>query len=148
MIRLADTMSPMLSSDYRVRYAAEYWQLRIRWQKLCNLINDWDAGKLGFEPTCPRTLLDAQALYMRRYMRALEERAEIEGIDLCDLYGAGSLFGLTFNCGTCAKFVRTHGGCGLGYCNAYDVRTHEELTVMDCSEYDREDIGCDGKVQD
>lgn len=147
MIRLADTESPMLSSDYKARYAAEYWQLRIRWKKLCNLINDWDAGKLDFEPTCPRTLLDVQALYMYRYMKTLEERAVIEHIDLFDLYGTGSLFELPVKCGICTEFVQVHGECGLGYCNAYNMSTHAELAVMDCSEYF---IGSvyDGKVQD
>ena len=144
MIRLADSVIPMLSDDYRVRYAAEYWQLRIRWQNLCDLIKDWDAGRLDFEPACPRTLLDVQALYMHRYMMTLEERAEIEGIDLYDLYGTDSLFELQFNCGNCKEFVQTHGECGLGYCNAYNVRTHAELSVMDCSEYDREGVGYDG----
>ena len=82
MMKLRDTIELMTSDDYRERFAAEYWQLRIRWEKLSDLLNDWEEGKLDFEPTCPRELLERQVLYMYRYMEILQERAEMEYVDL------------------------------------------------------------------
>ena len=81
-MKLRDTIELMTSDDYRERFAAEYWQLRIRWEKLSDLLNDWEEGKLDFEPLCPRELLERQALYMYRYMEILQERAEMEYVDL------------------------------------------------------------------
>ena len=82
MMKLRDTIELMTSDDYRERFAAEYWQLRIRWEKLSDLLNDWEEGKLDFEPICPRELLEKQVLYMYRYMEMLQERAEMEYVDL------------------------------------------------------------------
>lgn len=41
-----------------------------------------EAETLGFEPSCPITVLDDQLYYMNEYLKSLEIRAEIEGIEL------------------------------------------------------------------
>ncbi|MBT9803469.1 crAss001_48 related protein [Blautia sp. MCC269] len=39
-------------------------------------------GTLDFKPTCTKQLLMEQERYMREYIRCLETRAEVEGVDL------------------------------------------------------------------
>ena len=82
MKELKDTVDGMLSSDYKERFKAEYYQLEYRTRKLDKMLNDWKQGKLNFEPTCTYGLLDHQRYLMKEYMRVLEQRAEIEGIKL------------------------------------------------------------------
>lgn len=82
MMELKDTIKLMTSKDYKERFAAEYLQTKIRYQKLHKMLVKLEAGKLGFEPTCPACLLDNQAKCMGEYLRSLEIRAEIEGVDL------------------------------------------------------------------
>ena len=72
----------MNSSDYKDRFKAEYQQVKIRHEKLHKMLVKWDAGTLDFEPTCSKALLMEQERYMREYIRCLETRAEIEGVDL------------------------------------------------------------------
>lgn len=81
-MELKDTVTMMVSNDYKVRFKAEYQQVKIRYQKLRAMINKYHAGKLNFEPTCPIEKLEDQLYYMNEYMKALEIRAEIENIDL------------------------------------------------------------------
>lgn len=81
-MELKDTVEFMLSSDYKNRFLAEYYQTKIRYKKLSTIIEQYTSGKLGFNPTCSLTLLREQRNCMREYMDALEERAEIEGIEL------------------------------------------------------------------
>ena len=82
MMELKDTVELMTSDDYEERFRAEYWQTYIRDAKLCKLLVDWDEGKLDFEPSCPRELLDRQCKAVGNYLIALEKRAVIEHIDL------------------------------------------------------------------
>ena len=79
---LKDTIEMMTSSDYKERFKAEYYQLKLRYDKLALMITKWDEGTLEFEPSCSRTLLSRQLHHMRMYMIDLETRAKIEGIDL------------------------------------------------------------------
>ena len=79
---LTETEEMMSSSDYKERFKAEYYQLEYRTRKLEKMLNDWKQGKLDFEPTCTYGLLDHQRYLMKEYMRVLEQRAEIEGIEL------------------------------------------------------------------
>ena len=80
MIELKETVSLMTSDNYEDRFKAEYLQLRIRIFKLANVLNNWEDK--GFKAKCPEDLLRRQHKDMVKYMLALEERAEIEGIDL------------------------------------------------------------------
>lgn len=81
-MELKDTIELMNSSDYKDRFEAEYQQVKIRHEKLHKMLVKWDAGTLDFEPTCSKALLMEQERYMREYIRCLEARAEIEGVDL------------------------------------------------------------------
>lgn len=82
MKELKDTIELMNSEDYKDRFKAEYWQTKIRYNKLHSMIVKHEAGTLDFEPTCPITKLMNQASCMGNYLKSLEVRAEIEGIDL------------------------------------------------------------------
>lgn len=82
MKELKDTIELMNSDDYKERFKAEYWQTKIRYNKLHNMLVKHTAGTLGFEPTCSIEVLEDQSYYMGNYLKSLEIRAEIEGIDL------------------------------------------------------------------
>lgn len=81
-MELKDTISMMESADYKERFKAEYHQLTIRISKLAGMLSAWDRGELGFSPTCPYGILEAQLNAMKVYQYCLQRRAEIEGIDL------------------------------------------------------------------
>ena len=81
-ITLKDTVSLMNSDDYKVRFIAEYMQLKIRYNSLRKMLIKLEAGTLEFTPTCDSTILENQAYYMENYLRALEVRAEVEKIKL------------------------------------------------------------------
>lgn len=68
--------------DYKGRMAAEYHELKTRYDKLHKMLVKYDAGKLEFTPTCPIELLREQASVMGRYLYILETRALIEEVDL------------------------------------------------------------------
>lgn len=79
---LGDTVSGMLSPDYKERFKAEYYQTKIRYTKLHNMLIKADAGTLEFTPTCPLDLLRDQKANMGKYLYCLEVRAQIEGVEL------------------------------------------------------------------
>jgi hypothetical protein len=82
MIELKDTVEMMNSDDYKERFKAEYLQTKIRYDKLHKMLVKYEAGTLDFEPTCPLNILIEQASHMGWYLKSLEVRAELEGIDL------------------------------------------------------------------
>ena len=82
MMELSYTVSMMESTDYQERYKAEYYQLKIRSEKLSAMLEKYKAGTLTFTPSCSYELLFEQLVYMRNYMRVLEERARIEEVEL------------------------------------------------------------------
>lgn len=81
-MELKNTIVAMVDSNYKVRFAAEYWQTKIRYDKLHDIITSYDAGTLNFELTCNISNLRAQARCMSQYLYELEVRAKIEDIDL------------------------------------------------------------------
>lgn len=81
-MELKDTVDLMNSEDYNDRLKAEYFQTKIRYDKLHKMLVKRAAGTLDFEPKCSVALLTEQKRYMGEYLRVLETRAEIEGIDL------------------------------------------------------------------
>ena len=81
-MELKDTIVLMNSDNYKERFKAEYWQTKIRYEKLHEMIVKYEAGVLKFEPKCPLKVLKEQASYMGQYLYILEVRAEIEGIKL------------------------------------------------------------------
>lgn len=78
-MELKDTIDLMNSSDYKDRFKAEYWQVKIRLEKLRKMIAKWQSGTLGFTPSCSLELLKEQVEPMQNYLDTLEVRAEMEG---------------------------------------------------------------------
>ena len=81
-MNLNNTVSMMNSDDYKERFKAEYWQTKIRYEKLHKLIVRHEAGTLDFKLSCPIMILEAQKRHMGEYLHVLQIRAEIEEIDL------------------------------------------------------------------
>ena len=74
-----ETIELMNSDDYQERFIAEYWQTKIRYDRLHEIIIKYSADTLGFTPASPMELLEMQASNMGNYLKILEIRAEIEG---------------------------------------------------------------------
>lgn len=81
-MELKDTIELMTSEDFKDRFIAEYAQLAIRYKGLSKMIVAYENGTLKFTPKCSIEILKQQLREMDAYMVTLEERAEIEGIDL------------------------------------------------------------------
>lgn len=91
-MELKDTIKLMDSEDYKERFKAEYYQTKIRYEKLKKLNNkieafhnlDYDKKNIMEEPKhdCPVTMLREQQQIMGNYLHILEVRAEIEKIKL------------------------------------------------------------------
>lgn len=86
MKKLSDTIDLMTSDDYKERFEAEYWQTKIRYEKLKDFCNRIEVAEMleGEVPKhdCPLALLREQQRYMGQYLGVLEKRAVIEGIEL------------------------------------------------------------------
>lgn len=82
IIELEDTIEMMNSNDYKERFRGEYFQAKIRYDKLDAMTVKYEAGTLTFTPKCSLELLKEQKKYMGNYIRCLKIRAEIEGIEL------------------------------------------------------------------
>ena len=78
----------MESEDYKERFLAEYLQTKIRYEKLKKFNNRIEAAEISnyniSEPKhdCPWCLLKDQQRAMGEYLRILEIRAVIEGIEI------------------------------------------------------------------
>lgn len=81
-MELKDTIALMESKDFKDRFRAEYFQLKIRYEKLDRMLEKWRNGKLDFEPTCPYKMLEEQLSVMWKYLCVLNMRAQLEGISL------------------------------------------------------------------
>lgn len=82
-MELKDTIELMQSNDYKERFKAEYYQTKIRYDKLRTIVVKMEAGTLEFEsPKCHINIFKEQLSCMGRYLYQLEIRAEIEGIKL------------------------------------------------------------------
>ena len=92
-MELKDTIEMMNSTDYKERFKAEYYQTKIRYEKLKKFNTKIEAanntkynrfGKVVEMPMhdCPDDLLRDQQAVMGNYLHILELRAEIEGITL------------------------------------------------------------------
>lgn len=79
---LYKTIELMQSEDYKNRFKAEYYQTKIRYDKLHRMTVKYQAGTLDFTPSCPLELLLDQKKHMGMYLHDLEVRAEIEDIEL------------------------------------------------------------------
>lgn len=81
-MELKDTVFLMESKDYKERFRAEYYQAKIRYDKLYKMVVKFEAGHLEFRPSCDIDFYKQQLEAMREYLYALEVRAELEGIEL------------------------------------------------------------------
>lgn len=81
-MELMDTVAMMQSEDFKERFRAEYFQTKIRRDKLAAMLVKLRAGKLDFTPKCEFWLLDQQRRQMEEYLNTLEIRAAVEEIDL------------------------------------------------------------------
>lgn len=79
---LKDNVAMMNSENYKERFRAEYFQTKIRYEKLHAMTIKYEAGTLNFTPSCSLELLNEQKRHMGNYLHCLEVRAEIEKIDL------------------------------------------------------------------
>ena len=87
-MELNETVTMMNNADYKERFKAEYWQTKVRYDKLHNMVVKLEAGTLDFEPTCPLRLFKKQLSAMGSYLYTLEVRAELEDVDLNDVDSA------------------------------------------------------------
>lgn len=79
---LKDTIELMKSEDYKDRFKAEYFQVKIRYDKLLVMYKKMCDGTLEFTSTCPKEFYILQLEYMNRYLDILKRRAKLENIDL------------------------------------------------------------------
>lgn len=81
-MKLIETVEMMNSEDYKERFRAEYFQLKIRIEGLDNMLKKYKEGTLPFTPSCSYDLLHSQLIAMQEYRNYLTLRAEIENICL------------------------------------------------------------------
>lgn len=78
---LLDTIQMMKSDDYKERFKAEYYQLKIRLEKL-NAMIIRKAVNPDFIPETSYLMLKQQSIIMEAYLKCLEDRAMAEHITL------------------------------------------------------------------
>lgn len=85
-MELKDTSKQMVSEDYKERFKAEYYQLKIRYEKLKHFCNRIEASELTMTSApahdCPYHMLREQQRCMGEYLHILEVRAIIENVEL------------------------------------------------------------------
>ena len=73
---LKDTIDLMTSDNYKDRFIAEYFQLKIRITKLRRTVENYSDMF-----TCPKSLLVSQLIAMQGYMSYLLDRMKLEYTD-------------------------------------------------------------------
>ena len=89
---MKDTAEMMTSDDYKERFKAEYYQTKIRYERLKSLNTQIEAAEATAircnnavkmpQVDCPHEMLERQQHIMGSYLHILEVRAVIEGIEL------------------------------------------------------------------
>ena len=64
-MELMETATMMESKDYKERFKAEYYQVKIRSEKLKAMLEKYKTGTLHFTPSCSYGLLHAQLVHMK-----------------------------------------------------------------------------------
>ena len=80
--KLKELTELVCSSNYKERFLGEYWSLKLRAEKLAEMIKRWEEGTLTFAPVCSQVILKEQLSVMQNYLIILEKRAKIENIAL------------------------------------------------------------------
>ena len=78
--KLKELTELVCSSNYKERFLGEYWSLKLRAEKLAEMIKRWEEGTLTFAPVCSQDILKEQLSVMQNYLIILEKRAKIENI--------------------------------------------------------------------
>ena len=73
-MELKDTISLMLSDDFKVRGVAEYLQIKIRTEQNRTFIKNWKRGELKFPPCNTLEQSEMQLKAMELYQFTLKER--------------------------------------------------------------------------
>lgn len=88
-MELESTLDLMLSPDYKNRLKAEYWQTKVRYEKLKRSNTEWEAYRItngmqavAKESKTPMEVLQQQERVMGEYLHLLELRAVLEGVEL------------------------------------------------------------------
>lgn len=87
-MELKDTIGYMCSEDYQDRFIAEYWQLKIRHDKLKIFIQKIEIAEEYYDGNnmpvhdCPLQLLKDQLYYMDALLDILDKRRIIEDITI------------------------------------------------------------------
>jgi hypothetical protein len=81
-MQLNETIKMMQSENFDERFKAEYKQLIIRSNGLKNMLQKYKQESLCFKPKCSYDILNGQLKAMKMYAEFLEERAQIEKIEL------------------------------------------------------------------
>ena len=71
----------MISDDQKEQLKAEYWQTKIRYEKLKSMLEKYETRLLDENLTCSPALLRWQLVYMEGYLRVLDARTLIERIN-------------------------------------------------------------------
>ena len=79
-LKLRDTVTMMLSDDYKDRLRAEFWQTFIRYRALSVSLNKWD--HVPYIHTQSRSVLERQAELMAGLLYIYMKRSIRESIDL------------------------------------------------------------------
>lgn len=86
IINLNQTIDMMRSENYQDRLRAEYWQLKLRYDRLRDLLTATKAAELMGEQlppmSSPLSVMREQCRAMEQYLRVLELRAACENINL------------------------------------------------------------------
>lgn len=79
-LELRNTVRPMLSDNYKDRIIAEFWQIFIRYRKLCAALNGWHYTINCGSPR--REEIEELGIIMADYLHVILKRAVREDIDL------------------------------------------------------------------
>lgn len=85
-MKLDDTVEFMLSNKYKERLAAEYWQLKYRYEKLKKAVDEHKSGVNTSKLTCIIGFYEQQLECMMKYLEILELRALVDDVTLEDYY--------------------------------------------------------------
>ena len=77
-----EIIAMLQSDDYKERFKGEYYLIKMKLEKLRQLLLKYENGTLDFTPSCSLALLKNQASVMKQYITILERRAEIEKVKL------------------------------------------------------------------
>ena len=94
--KLKELTELVCSSNYKERFLGEYWSLKLRAEKLAEIIKRWEEGALTFAPICSKDILKEQLSAMQNYLIILEKRAKIENIVLTPYLRNGATFVLKY----------------------------------------------------